>query len=126
AVFDLPIRGSLPLLYGLTSFFIIASLSLGVLISSVSRTQMQAMQMSFFVFMPSVLLSGFMFPRDAMPKIFYILSQLLPMTYYIEILRGIILRGNSLSLLWAQVLSLIVFISATLGLAIKKFTKTLD
>ena len=87
---------------------------------------MQVMQMSFFVFMPSVLLSGFMFPRDAMPKIFYILSQLLPMTYYIEILRGIILRGNSLSLLWAQVLSLIVFISATLGLAIKKFTKTLD
>ena len=87
---------------------------------------MQAMQMSFFVLMPSVLLSGFMFPRDAMPKIFYILSQLLPMTYYIEILRGIILRGNSLSLLWAQVLSLIVFISATLGLAIKKFTKTLD
>jgi len=126
AIFDLPIRGSLPLLYGLTSFFIIASLALGVLISSISRTQMQAMQMSFFVFMPSVLLSGFMFPRDAMPKLFYLLSELLPMTYYIEILRGIILRGNSITVLWVQVLSLIIFISATLGLAIKKFTKTLD
>ena len=126
AIFDLPIRGSLALLYGLTSFFIIASLALGVLISSISRTQMQAMQMSFFIFMPSVLLSGFMFPRDAMPKLFYLLSELLPMTYYIEILRGIILRGNSISVLWVQVLSLIIFISATLGLAIKKFTKTLD
>jgi ABC-2 type transport system permease protein len=126
AIFDLPIRGSLGLLYGLTSFFIIASLALGVLISSLSRTQMQAMQMSFFIFMPSVLLSGFMFPRDAMPKLFYLLSQLLPMTYYIEILRGIILRGNDLTVLWGQVLALILFISATLGLAIKKFNKTLD
>lgn len=126
AIFDLPIRGSLPLLYLLTSFFIVASLTLGVLISSLSRTQMQAMQMSFFIFMPSVLLSGFMFPREAMPDIFFLLSQLLPMTYYIEILRGIILRGNDISVLWGQVLSLTVFISATLGLAIKKFTKTLD
>ena len=125
-IFDVPVRGSLLLLYGLTTLFVLASLSLGVFVSTIAQTQMQAMQMSFFIFMPSVLLSGFMFPREAMPDIFFLLSQLLPMTYYIEILRGIILRGNDISVLWGQVLSLTVFISATLGLAIKKFTKTLD
>ncbi len=125
-IFDLPIRGSLPLLYGLTSLFIIASLTLGILISSCAKTQMQAMQMSLFVFLPSILLSGFMFPRDAMPKLFYYLGQLLPLTYYLEILRGVILKGNSMSLLWGQILALVVFISATLGISIKKFSKTLD
>ncbi|MFA6850311.1 MAG: ABC transporter permease [Selenomonadaceae bacterium] len=126
AVFGMPIRGSLPLLYELTSFFIIASLTLGILISNIARTQMQAMQMSFFVFLPSVMLSGFIFPREAMPKLFYFLSSLLPMTYYLDILRGIILRGNSLSSLWFQTLSLIVFITATFTLAIKKFSKTMN
>ena len=126
AVFNLPIRGSIGLLYGLTSFFIMASLTLGVLISSLAKTQMQAMQMSFFIFMPSILLSGFIFPRDAMPTLFYALGQLLPLTYYLEILRGIILKGNSITLLWGQIFALVVFITATLGLAIKKFSKTLD
>lgn len=125
-VFDLPIRGSIGLLYGLTSLFIIASLTLGVLISSLSKTQMQAMQMSFLIFLPSILLSGFIFPRDAMPALFYWLGNLIPLTYYLEILRGIVLKGNSISLLWGQILALVVFISATLGLSIKKFTKTLD
>lgn len=125
-IFDLPIRGSILLLYGLTSLFIIASLTLGVLISSLAKTQMQSMQMSLFVFLPSILLSGFMFPRDAMPTLFYWLGKLLPLTYYLEILRGIILKGNSISLLWSQILALIIFITATLGISIKKFTKTLD
>ena len=125
-VFDLPIRGSIALLYGLTSLFIIASLTLGILISSYARTQMQAMQMSLFIFLPSILLSGFMFPRDAMPEIFYHLGRLLPITYFLEILRGIILKGNSIQLLWGQILALVIFITATLGISIKKFSKTLD
>lgn len=125
-VFDLPVRGSLALLYGLTSFFIIASLTLGILISSVSKTQMQAMQMSLFIFLPSVMLSGFMFPRESMPTLFYWIGNLLPLTYYLQILRGIVLKGNSLALLWGQVLALTVFICATLGLSVKKFKKTLD
>lgn len=125
-VFDLPVRGSLPLLYGLTTFFIVASLTLGILISSVSKTQMQAMQMSLFIFLPSVMLSGFMFPRESMPGLFYWLGNLLPLTYYLQILRGIVLKGNSLALLWGQVLALTVFICATLGLSVKKFKKTLD
>lgn len=73
-VFDMPVRGSIALLYILSSIFIIASLTLGVLISSIAKTQMQAMQMSFFIFLPSILLSGFMFPRESMLDIFYFLG----------------------------------------------------
>lgn len=122
-VFDLPVHGSLALLYALTALFIIASLSLGILISTVSKTQMQAMQMSFFVFLPSILLSGFMFPREAMPLFFNLLGNLLPLTFYLQILRGIILKGVGLSVLWPQVLSLTVFIAVALTISIKKFQK---
>jgi ABC-2 type transport system permease protein len=122
-VFDVPTRGSIPLLYGLTFLFIIASLSLGILISTVTKTQMQAMQLSFFVFMPSILLSGFMFPRDAMPVFFKLVGNLLPLTFYLEILRGILLKGVGINVLWPQVLSLLVYIAITLTISIKKFQK---
>jgi ABC-2 type transport system permease protein len=122
-VFDLPIRGSLALLYGLTFLFIIASLALGILISTLTKTQMQAMQLSFFVFLPSILLSGFMFPREAMPLFFNLLGNLLPLTFYLQILRGIILKGVGLSVLWPQILALTVFIIVTLTISIKKFQK---
>lgn len=123
AVFDLPVRGSLLLLYGLTSFFIIASLALGILISTVTQTQMQAMQLSFFIFMPSVILSGFVFPRESMPLIFNWLGYLLPITFYLQILRGIILKGVGIHVLWGQILALTAFIMIALTLAIKKFQK---
>ncbi|CVK19063.1 MULTISPECIES: ABC transporter permease [Sporomusa] len=122
-VFDVPMRGSIGLLYGLTTLFIIASLSLGVLISTVTKTQMQAMQMSFFVFLPSVLLSGFMFPREAMPQLFYQLGHLLPLTFYLEILRGIVLKGIGINFLWSQVFALIVYILVALSISIVKFQK---
>lgn len=125
-VFDLPIRGSLALLYGLTSLFIIASLSLGVLISTITKTQMQAMQLSFFVFLPSILLSGFMFPREAMPTLFYAIGNMIPLTFYLEIMRGIVLKGIGVSFLWTQVLALIAFITATLLISIAKFQKKLE
>lgn len=125
-IFSLPLRGSILSLYILTTLFIIASLTLGLVISNISRTQMQAMQTSFFIFMPSVLLSGFIFPREAMPKIFYYLSAVLPMTYYVEILRGIILRGNSIDDLWGQAITLIIIIIITFGIAIKKFSRTIN
>ncbi|MEG6584488.1 ABC transporter permease [Dendrosporobacter sp. 1207_IL3150] len=124
-VFDLPMRGSIGLLYALTSIFIVASLTLGVLISNIAKTQMQAMQMSFFVFLPSILLSGFMFPREAMPKLFYYIGNVLPLTYFLQILRGIILKGIGLQFLWIQVLSLLAFIVLTLAISIKRFKKTL-
>nr|WP_092069495.1 ABC transporter permease [Dendrosporobacter quercicolus]NSL47493.1 DenN [Dendrosporobacter quercicolus DSM 1736]SDL91772.1 ABC-2 type transport system permease protein [Dendrosporobacter quercicolus] len=123
AAFDLPIRGSLVLLYALTSFFIIASLALGILISTVTKTQMQAMQLSFFIFLPSILLSGFMFPRDAMPAVFNLLGNVLPITFYLEIMRGIILKGVGISVLWHNVLALIVFIVLVLTISIMKLQK---
>jgi len=125
-VFDVPLKGSIALLYGLTTLFIVASLSLGVLISTVTRTQMQAMQLSFFVFLPSVLLSGFMFPRDAMPMLFYQLGHLLPLTFYLEILRGIVLKGIGVNFLWSQILALMVYILVALSLSIIKFQKKIS
>lgn len=122
-VFDLPVRGSLSLLYGLTSLFIVASLALGVLISTIAKTQMQAMQMSFFVFLPSILLSGFMFPREAMPTLFYVMGDIIPLTFYLEIMRGIVLKGIGINFLWTQVLALIAFILAALAVSIMKFQK---
>jgi ABC-2 type transport system permease protein len=121
--FDVPIRGSLVLLYGLTSLFLVASLALGLLISTLAKTQMQAMQMSFFVFLPSILLSGFMFPRESMPMFFNWIGNLIPLTYYLQILRGIILKGVGLSALWSQVLGLVTFITVMLTISIMKFQK---
>lgn len=122
-VFDLPIRGSIALLYVLTSFFLLASLAQGILISTVTKTQMQAMQLSFFIFLPSILLSGFMFPREAMPQLFNWLGNLLPITFYLQIMRGIILKGVGLTVLWPQVLALTLFIVVVLSVSIKKFQK---
>lgn len=121
--FQVPIRGSLWQLYGLTLFFITASLGLGLMISNLARTQMQAFQMSFFVMLPSILLSGFMFPRAAMPKIIYYLSDVIPLTYYLDIIRGIILKGIGLEYLWGQVASLLVFSILFITVATLRFTK---
>ena len=122
-VFDLPVRGSLALLYSLTSLFIIASLAMGVLISVLAKTQMQAMQMSFFIILPSILISGFMFPREAMPAFFSALGYLLPLTFYLQIMRGIILKGIGIGMLWGQVFALTAFIAIVLTISIKKFNK---
>lgn len=122
-VFHVPIRGSLFQLYLLTLFFITASLGLGVLISNLAKTQMQAMQMAFFVMLPSILLSGFMFPRDAMPKFIYWIGNLIPLTYYLEIIRGIILKGIGFRYLMGQVASLFVFSVVFLIISTLKFKK---
>lgn len=124
-VFDLPIRGNLIELFLYTVLFIIASLSLGILISNLAKTQMQAMQLSFFVFLPSVLLSGFMFPREAMPEIFYQLGKVLPLTFYLQIMRGIVLKGVGIKALWPQVCALILFTSVVLTISVLKFRKKL-
>ncbi len=122
-VFNVPIKGSILQLYVLTLFFITASLGLGILISNIAKTQMQAMQMAFFVMLPSILLSGFMFPREAMPKIIYYLSNIIPLTYYLDIIRGIILKGIGFSYLIGQVIALLVFSVVLLTLSSLKFKK---
>jgi ABC-2 type transport system permease protein len=124
-VFDLPVRGSLGLLFLLTTPFIIASLALGILISTVARTQMQAMQLSFFVLLPSVLLSGFMFPREAMPLLFYYIGDLVPATFYLEIMRGIILKGVGFAYLWSQAAALGAFIIGVFTVSLIKFKRNL-
>ena len=124
-IFRIPVKGSLLLFYGLTSLHILASLAWGILISSVARTQMQAMQMSFFALMPSILLSGFMFPLEAMPAFFRAISNILPVTFFLQISRGILLKGVGIAVLWPQVASLLALLVFFLGLSILKFRKTI-
>ncbi|NLX00952.1 MAG: ABC transporter permease [Syntrophomonadaceae bacterium] len=125
-VFQVPIRGSLLQLYLLTLFFITASLGLGLMISNLAQTQMQAFQMSFFVMLPSILLSGFLFPRAAMPKIIYFISFVIPLTYYLDIIRGIVLKGIGFNYLIGQVTSLLVFSLVVLSISVLKFRKTVS
>ncbi|OQA07182.1 MAG: Inner membrane transport permease YbhS [Firmicutes bacterium ADurb.Bin373] len=122
-VFHVPIQGSLLELYGLTLFFITASLGIGILISNIAKNQMQAFQMSFFVLLPSIMLSGFLFPREAMPLIVQYIGDILPLTYYLVIIRGIVLKGIGFSYLISQVAALLVFSVVLVTLSIIKFKK---
>ena len=125
-VFDVPLRGSLLLLYGVTAFFIIASLGLGLFVSTLVRTQVQAMQMSFFFIMPTILLSGFMFPRDAMPEFARWLGAVFPITYFLEVVRGILLKGAGLAAIWPEVLTLALFAVALISLSAVRFQKSVE
>ena len=124
--FGMEIEGSLLLLLAMTFIFLLGALGLGLLISTVSKTQLQAMQMSFAIILPSVLLSGFMFPRDAMPFVIQLLGYLIPLTYFLEILRGIILKGVGLYYIWENAALLAIFGMGILALATKQFHKKLD
>ncbi|MDH7479322.1 MAG: ABC transporter permease [Syntrophomonadaceae bacterium] len=122
-VFNVPIRGSILELYLLTMFFITASLGLGIMISNLARNQMQAFQMAFFVMLPSIMLSGFLFPRDGMPRIIYYLGEIIPLTYYLDIIRGIVLKGIGFSYLVGQVTMLLVFSVVFLIISTARFKK---
>jgi len=124
-LFGVPVKGSVIELYTLTFFFITASLGLGITISNIAKTQIQAMMLSFFVLLPSILLSGFMFPREAMPKIIYWFGYLIPATYYLEIIRGIMLKGIGIRYLWPQVTMLLAISVIFISISAKKFRKTL-
>jgi ABC-2 type transport system permease protein len=125
-LFDIPIRGSLPLLFALTLSFIVANLGIGLFISTVVRTQAQAMQLSFFVILPNILLSGFMFPRSAMPAAARWLGLVLPLTYYLRILRGILLKSIGLEYLWRDSLVLAAFAVATVAISVARFSKSIE
>ena len=125
-LFDVPLRGSLPLLYLLAFPFIVASLGVGLYFSTLVRTQAQAMQAGFMFILPNILLSGFMFPRAAMPPAAQWLGLLLPLTYFLEVLRGILLRGVGVSALWPELLALCGFAVLILTLSVRRFHKTLD
>lgn len=124
--FKVPVAGSIPLLLSLSVVFLFVALGFGMLISTVAKNQLQAMQMTILILLPSVLLSGFMFPREAMPKIIQFLGYGIPLTYFLEILRGIILKGIPFKYLWQDVMLLGFLGFLLLTIATLRFNKRLD
>ena len=125
-MFDVPLRGSLLDVYVAALLLILANLAMGLLISTRASTQFQAIQITMFVFLPSILISGFMFPFAGMPDVVQWVAELLPMTHFLRLVRGIMLRGASLAELWPGVLALLGFTLLTMTLAILRFRKRLD
>jgi len=125
-LFDVPVAGSLVDLYLGALLFIAASLSLGLFISTVAQTQFQAMQMAIVTMLPSILMSGFMFPFEGMPKLAQWIAQVLPLTHFNEIIRGIVLRGAALTDMRPELLKLAVFLAVMLTLSMARFRKRLD
>jgi ribosome-dependent ATPase len=124
-VFQVPINGNLLLLLSLSGLFLVCALGLGLLVSTLAKTQLQAMQFAFLMMLPSVLLSGFMFPRAEMPAPIYAISFAIPVTYFLEILRGVVLRNADLIDLLPQVAGLTICMFAILTLAVMRFRKQL-
>ena len=118
-VFQVPIAGSIPLLYVSAFFFIAAMLGIGVRISTVAQSQVQASQMSFMMFLPMVFLSDYIFPLNGMPVPFRIIGELVPVTHFIRILRAIVLRGVGMEVIWIHLLKLLVFILIIWAIAVK-------
>ncbi len=125
-LFDVPVRGGVLDVYVAALLLIVANLTLGLLLSTKAQSQFQAMQMSFFVFLPSILLSGFMFPYAGMPRIIQWLAEILPLTHFLRLIRGVMLRGAALPELWPDVAALVAFTAVMMTLAISRFRKRLD
>jgi ABC-2 type transport system permease protein len=121
--FRVPLAGSVLLLFLLTTAFLLASLGSGLLISTVSRTQQQAMMVSFFVMLPSIVLSGFMFPIENMPRVIQAITYLIPLRYYMTIVRGLFLKGSGLAVLWPQAVALLLLGATIMALSAARFTK---
>jgi len=124
--FGVEISGSLWLLLALSLFFLLVALGIGLFISTLATNQLQAMQMTMAFLLPTILLSGFIFPREAMPPAVYVLGYTIPLTYFLKVLRGIILKGVGLTHLWREVLILAIYGVAILSLAALRFRKKLD
>jgi ABC-2 type transport system permease protein len=120
------VAGSIVDLYLATLLFIAASLGLGLFVSTLAQTQFQAFQLAFVTMLPSILLSGFMFPFEGMPVVAQWLAEVLPLTHFNVIVRGIMLRGADLAEVWPQLAKLAVFLAAMLAIAVARFKKRLD
>ena len=125
-LFHVPINGNLFAFYFAALLFIAATLTLGLIASTVAETQMQAFQMSVFVLLPSILLSGFIFPFDGMPQVARWIAQLLPLTHFVELVRGIVLRGAGLAELQVPIYKLLAFTAVALTVVTLRFHKRLD
>jgi len=125
-LFNVPMLGSVPLLLALTFLFIVANLAVGITFSTVAKNQLQAVQMSFFFFLPSLLLSGYMFPFRGMPGWAQDIGECLPLTHFLRIVRGILLKGNGLTETLPDLWPIAVFVAVMLTLGIKRYRQTLD
>lgn len=125
-VFQVPFVGSVWMVYVSALLFIVTSLTVGITLSSLAQNQLQATQLTFFYFLPNILLSGFMFPFVGMPKWAQVIGNLLPMTYFNRLTRGILLKGNGWFELWPSIWPLMVFTVVVLGVALRFYRKTLD
>ena len=125
-LFQVPVRGSVLDVYLAAVLLIVANLTLGLLISTRAQSQFQSMQMTMFVFLPSILLSGFMFPFAGMPTVVQWIAEVLPLTHFLRLIRGVMLRGAGLIELWPDVLALLAFTAVMMTAAILRFRKRLD
>ena len=124
--FNIPLKGSLLLLFALSGLFVLTTLGLGLFVSTVSHTQQQAlMTAQFFVFFPMLFLSGFTFPIENMPTAVQVITYIVPLRYYLEIIRGVVLRGVGIETLWPQALALLAIGLTVLSLAVSRFQKRL-
>jgi ABC-2 type transport system permease protein len=125
-VFDVPFAGSLLAIYLAALLFIAANLTVGITLSSIAQNQLQAMQLTVFYFLPSLLLSGFMFPFAGMPGWAQFIGNLLPLTYFNRLVRGILLKGNDWADLWPSVWPVALFMVVVMGIALRFYRRTLD
>jgi ABC-2 type transport system permease protein len=125
-LFDVPMEGGWLTLSLGTLLFILGSLALGFLISTVAKSQLQAMQMSFFYMLPSILLSGFAFPFRGMPDWAQVIGTALPVTHFLRVVRGALLKGQGIGDIWPSLSALAVFVTAVTILAMARYRTTLD
>ncbi|MGZ8394888.1 MAG: ABC transporter permease, partial [Nitrospira sp.] len=125
-LFHVPMVGSLGLLLLVALVFIAANLAMGITFSTVAQNQLQAMQMSFFFFLPSILLSGFMFPFRGMPTWAQTIGEILPLTHFLRIVRGILLKGNGLDDVLLHLWKIVLFAAIALAIGVKRYRQTLD
>lgn len=125
-LFHVPMHGSLALLFVVALVFIAANLAMGITFSTIARNQLQAMQMTFFVFLPSILLSGFMFPFRGMPHWAQVVGEVFPLTHFLRIVRGILLKGNGIAEIASELWPITLFATIVLSIGIKRYRQTLD
>ncbi|MCB0135677.1 MAG: ABC transporter permease [Caldilineaceae bacterium] len=125
-LFHVPINGDLLLLLTLTALFLVTTLGIGLLISSIANTQQEAMLTTMFTLLPSIFLSGFFFPLAAMPIWLQVVSYAIPLRYFLIIVRGIVLKGVGLSAIWPEVVALAIFAFVVMSAAVRRFRKSLD
>jgi ABC-2 type transport system permease protein len=125
-IFSVPMVGNLALIYAVALVFIAANLAMGITFSTLAKNQLQAVQMAFFFFLPSILLSGFMFPFRGMPEWAQWIGSCLPLTHFLRIVRGVLLKGNGPIEIAPELWPLLLFLAVAMTISVKRYRQTLD